>query len=139
MKLTAHVLMLLAIASCTLQREEMFKGHPQKGTGYAYTVLQLGGQFAGESSSGTKAAVNNEGSFKDFMATLGVAVAGWSAASIQKAKEVTAQYTAGEITKREAAAQAAAIQQAEIAAKSAATSEAIGAGAEIAPITITPP
>jgi hypothetical protein len=78
-------------------------------------------------------------SFKDFLQTLGVAYAGWTAASIQKAKEITAQLQMHEITQQQAQQQMFQLQQAELAAQGAATSEAIGAGAEIAPITITPP
>lgn len=136
---TVAALALFLCASCTLQKEEMYKGHSEMGTAYKYVVFQVGGQGAFESSSGTKAAVNNEKSFADVMQTFGIAFAGWTAAGISKAKEITAQLAAKEITRQQAAQQLHALQMAELAAQEGATSQAIGAGAEIAPITLTPP
>jgi hypothetical protein len=80
---------------------------------------------------------NNEKSFRDFMMMLGVAVMGWSQAAINEAKEVSARYAAGQITKREAAAHIAAIQQSQI--KAGLVGEAIKAGAPVTVAPITPP
>lgn len=106
---------------------------------YRTRHLFLGGDHIVKTSSGSEYNHALTSSFKDFLQTVGIAVIGWSQTSVAKAKEVSAQYESGQITKRQAQEQMAALQQAEIAAKAGATSEAIGAGAEIAPITITPP
>lgn len=106
---------------------------------YTYTVAQLGGTVAAESSSGSKLAANNENSWQVFMQTLGVAVGGWQLASVQKAKEITTQFQAGEITKQQAQAQAAHLAEAELAAKGAATSEALPLAEQVIVNPITPP
>lgn len=138
-KRAAAVALLPSVfASCSMQSEKMFKDGPN-GTGYQYLVFQIGSQTAAESSSGAKYASNSEGSFKDFMQTMGIAFAGWTAASVQKAKEISAQVASREITKQQAQQQMAAIQQAELAAKSGAYSEALGAGAEATVGPVTPP
>ncbi len=129
----------LSCVSCTNQLETMSKNKHTGQSNYVYYVGQLGGQVAAKSSMGTSLAADNQKSFADFMQTLGVAVAGWSQASIAKAKEVTSQFKAGQITKQQAQAQLAATQQAEIAAKGTATDSAIKAGAPINPLNINSP
>lgn len=112
----------------------MFKNNPKHGDRYVYTVLQFGGKFAGESSSGTKAVTSNEKSFSDLMLGLGFAVSTWGSVAIEKAKQITEQYTAGEITKRETQR-----QLAEISARESVSKEAISSGAEVLPININTP
>jgi hypothetical protein len=106
---------------------------------YRTRHIYLGGDHIVKTSSGSEYNHALTASFKDFLQAMGVAVIGWTQASVAKAKEVSTQFEAGQITKREAQAQMAAIQQAEIAAKGSATSEAIKAGAEIAPLQVTTP
>jgi hypothetical protein len=136
MKLLWITLLLAGLAACTTQFESMKRAD---GSSYTYLLNKVGGQAAAESSSGTKLVVNDEGSFATFMQTMGVAFAGWTAASIQKAKEISAQVASREITQQQAQQQVHALQMAELGAKAGATSEAIGAGAEVAPVVITPP
>ena len=71
----------------------------------------------------------------------GAAYAAGASAAVAKAREVTSQNAttqAASVTKADIAAKAA-TEQASIAAKGAATSEAINAGAQVTPVTITPP
>lgn len=129
-----RILLILLLTSCSLQREEMFKNNPKYGDRYVYTVLQFGGKFAGESSSGTKAVTSNEKSFSDLMLGFGFAVSTWGSVAIEKAKQITEQYIAGEITKRETQR-----QLAEISARESVSKEAINSGAEVLPININTP
>lgn len=133
------LLTVFACAGCTIQYEDMAKNNPASGDRYKYLVAQVGGQVTSQSSMGTALAADNQKSFADFMQTAGVAFAGWTAASVQKAKEISSQLAAKEITKQQAAAGLKEVQLAELAAKGGATSEAIKAGAEVAPIVITAP
>jgi outer membrane biogenesis lipoprotein LolB len=128
----------LLLASCSTTVEKMTKNGPQGDT-YLWVQNQIGGKATWQNSMGSSFAGDFEKSWADTMQTLGVAVIGWSQASVAKAKELTTRLEAGEITKRQAQEQAARIAEAELAAKAGATSEAIGAGAEITPITVTPP
>ena len=107
---------LFALCGCTIQYEDMAKNNPTRGDRYKYVVAQVGGQVTAKSSMGTSLAADDQKSFADFMQAAGVAVAGWTQASVSKAKEVTSRFEAGELTKQQAQAQLAAIRQAEIAA-----------------------
>lgn len=134
-----RVLLILLLTSCSIQREEMFKNNPKHGDRYVYTVLQFGGKFAGESSSGTKAITSNEKSFSDLMLGLGFAVSTWGSVAIEKAKQITEQYVAGEITKRETQKQLSEISIAEISSRESVSKEAINSGSEVLPLNINTP
>lgn len=124
------------LSSCTMQIDRMRRDHPKVGDEHLYALIQWGGQGAFESAAGTRAAMNNENSFAVFMQTMGVAFAGWTAASIQKAKEISAQVMAGEMTKQQAQQQLHALQMYEAGLKAATKGQAIGAGAVVNPITL---
>ncbi len=110
---------VLCLSACTLQVENMAKNNPTRGDTYSYMVGAIGGQIAAKSSMGTSLASDQQKSFADFMQAVGVAYASWSTASVQKAQEVTTQYQAGQITKRQAQQSLERISLAEIASKEA--------------------
>lgn len=131
----AFLLPCMAV-SCVSQVERMKR---PDGSEYFYAYHQLAGAGTGSASSGTTAAFDGQKSFQDFLTMVGVSVAAWSQAAIAKAKEISARYTAGQITKREAQAQMAALQQAELAAKTGVTTKAMDMGSVPAVNAISPP
>lgn len=102
------------LASCVTQGERMTR---PDGSTYTYFYGQVGGAANATSSSGTSVTADLQKSFQDFLAMVGVSVAAWSQAAIAKAKEVSTQYQAGQLTKQQAQSQMHALQMAELASK----------------------
>ncbi|WP_009964057.1 hypothetical protein [Verrucomicrobium spinosum] len=102
------------LASCVVQGEKMQR--PDQSS-YTYFYGQLGGAANATSSSGTSITADLQKSFQDFLAMVGVSVAAWSQAAIAKAKEISTQYQAGQLTKQQAQSQMHALQMAELASK----------------------
>lgn len=133
-----HILLAacVCLASCVAHDEQMVAAN---GNTYRYRGVYVGGEHDVTTSNGSRYTHSLSASFKDFLQAVGVSISTWSLLGQQKAMYTFKKYEAGQITQQQANAQMAAIQQAEIAAQGQATSEAIGAGAEIAPLVITPP
>lgn len=112
--LIAALMMPVLLASCVNQMERMTR---PDGSTYTYVYNQIGGAGTGSASSGTTATFDGQKSFQDFLAMVGVSVAAWSQTAVAKAKEVSAQYQAGQLTKQQAQQQMHALQMAELASK----------------------
>ncbi|WP_009965334.1 hypothetical protein [Verrucomicrobium spinosum] len=102
------------LASCVTQGERMTR---PDGSTYTYFYGQVGGAATSTSSTGTTVTADLQKSFQDFLAMVGVSVAAWSQTAIAKAKEISAQYQAGQLTKQQAQSQMHALQMAELASK----------------------
>lgn len=135
-RFSALALVLAMVVSCVSQMERMTR---PDGSTYTYHYGQIGGAGTGNSSSGTSATFDGQKSFQDFLAAVGVSVVAWSQASIAKAKEISAQYQAGQITKQQAQQQMHTLKMAEAAGKGQAYGAALEHGAVPTVGTVTPP
>jgi len=133
--MTAATLLLVftvsgSLCSCVVMQET-------DASGARATYASLGGK--GAYRKGVGVIHNHEKSFRDGALAGGALAASYYGAASAQAAEVSSQVAQREGTRRAATSSAAQVQTASIAARGATTSQAIGAGAEIAPIQITAP
>ena len=108
--------------------------------GDAHHVASLGGKGAYKGAD-FSLVWNHEKSFRDGAVAAGLAIGAVQTSLVTRsnnALEATKVTSAATVSKADIAAKAA-VEQAKISAQGTATSEAIGAGAVVNPITITPP
>ena len=131
-------LLMCLLCSCTFYQHEASSA---SGNHVKDMLVKVGGTASQRSSDGSSIATDDQTSFRDFTtAAVGIAAAGASKATAlaREATSRNATTQAAAVSKADIAAKAA-TEQARIAAQGAATSEAIGAGAVVNPITVTPP
>ena len=131
-------LLMCLCSSCSFYQHEASSA---SGNRVKDMIVKVGGTASMRSSDGSSFVSDDQASFRDLTtAAVGLAAAGASKATAlaREATSRNAATQAASVSKADIAAKAA-TEQARIAAQGAATSEAIGAGAAITPVTTTAP
>jgi hypothetical protein len=115
---------VLLMSSCVAVRETMTR---PDGSRYTFTSIQAAGAGEAHGSSGAGHTFDGQKSFQDFLSMVGVGIAGWSQVAANQAKQLSARYSAGELTKQQSIASMERIRISEstTAARRAVTGEAI--------------
>lgn len=130
--------MAVILCSCT---GYMHEAHSASGNYVRDVLVKVGGTASQRGSDGSSIVTDDQTSFRD-LATAATTITGSVAGAVisksNNALKATQATSAASVSKADIAARAA-TEQAKIQAQSAVTSQAIGAGATVTPITVTSP